>query len=551
VSRLYLQLSTPAKRAWLFVFTGIAAFYLWGLGSLPLVGPDEPRYAQVAREMLARRDFITPTLGGLPWFEKPPLLYWMMMLSYRVLGVNEYAARLGPAICGLLTAVFVYLLGAAIDEAQDNTASSSSSYGRWCALVWLSSLGGIGFSRGATFDIVLTMTITGAFAFWFQHEAKSGEGKTAAASLVGFYFFSGLSLLAKGLIGPVIIFGVIGVYFLLRREWPRRQFLLSLVWGVPLAVAIAATWYLPMIARHGWLFIDQFIIQHHFARFATNKYHHPAPFYFYVPVLIALALPWTIALGASLLATKRWNWRGSAPIDRMRVSALAWLVMPIVFFSISNSKLGGYILPVLPAVALLAGERIACFWKEQRGEKVLRLTGGLLIAMAFAAVWYTHRETELTLSAAVLATLPLFLTGLLALVRARRWLFGGIAMATFVTAIVSLSLAGPSMARSQSVRDLLATAAARGYGATPVVQLHTIERTAEFYAAGRITYGSDGEPIKFEGVLQVVEAAQRNGGTVLCLIPSEYASQLIGFQQARSELIGDNGRVALILVRVN
>src|SRR3981081_2979137 len=106
-----------AKRGWLLLFLSIAAFYLWGLGSLPLVGPDEPRYAEVAREMFARRDLITPTLGGLPWFEKPPLLYWLMIASYRVLGISEYAARLGPAICGLLTAVFVYWIGKTIETA--------------------------------------------------------------------------------------------------------------------------------------------------------------------------------------------------------------------------------------------------------------------------------------------------------------------------------------------------------------------------------------------------------------------------------------------------
>ena len=113
-----MQFSALAKRAWLLLFIAIAGFYFWGLGSLPLVGPDEPRYAEVAREMFARRDFITPTLGGLPWFEKPPLLYWMMMLSYRVLGVTEYAARLGPALCGLLTGVFVYWIGKKCVEAH-------------------------------------------------------------------------------------------------------------------------------------------------------------------------------------------------------------------------------------------------------------------------------------------------------------------------------------------------------------------------------------------------------------------------------------------------
>jgi len=552
LTRLYLQRSTPAKRAWLLLFIAIAAFYLWGLGLFPLVGPDEPRYAEVAREMLARRDFITPTLGGLPWFEKPPLLYWMMTVSYRVLGVTEYAVRLGPAICGLLTAVFIYLLGSAIDaETRPDSTNEPLNLGRWAALVWLSSLGAIGFSRGGTFDIVLTMTISGALASWFVFEVKAGKGLPGTTLLFAFYFFTGLSLLAKGLIGPVIIFGVMGLYFLLRREWPRRGFLISLFWGLPLLTAVAAGWYLPMIARHGWLFIDQFIIEHHFARFATNKYHHPGPVYFYIPVLIGIALPWTIVLGASVLSTRRWKWRGDAPLDRARVFALAWLVVPMIFFSFSGSKLVAYILPALPAVALLAGERIACFCRQNRGETVLRLTGVLLIAIAAAAVWYTHREAGLSTTTTTAVALPLFTIGAVAVVRPWRFLFGGIVGATLVTAVLGLIFVGSDVTRSQSVRDLLAMAATRGYATTPVVQLHTIERSAEFYAAGRITYGPDGEPVKFEGAAQVVDAARKNGGAVLCLIPSEFTSQLTLAKEAKSELIGDDRRVALILVRVD
>ena len=237
-----------AKRGWLLLFSGITAFYLWGLGSLPLVGPDEPRYAEVACEMFVRHDWITPTLGGLPWFEKPPLLYWLIIAAYRVLGVSEYATRVGPAICGLVTAGFVYWIGRTIEHAGSgaNTASFNSEQGeehnreglgRYSALVWLSSLGAIVFSRGASFDIVVTMTLAGAFAFFVAWHVRSNlEPGTVAprALLVGFYCFIGLSLLAKGLIGIVIPFGVIGLYYLVRREWPSRSFLKSLLWGAPL-----------------------------------------------------------------------------------------------------------------------------------------------------------------------------------------------------------------------------------------------------------------------------------------------------------------------------
>src|SRR5258708_8160450 len=116
-----------AKRGWLFLFIIAAAFYLWGLGSVPLVGRGEPRYAEVAREMFARHDLITPTLGVLPWFEKPALLYWLMVAAYRVIGVTVYAARLGPATCGLLTAGFVYWIGKTIETTQSPRAVGSAN----------------------------------------------------------------------------------------------------------------------------------------------------------------------------------------------------------------------------------------------------------------------------------------------------------------------------------------------------------------------------------------------------------------------------------------
>lgn len=554
-----------AKRGWLLLFITLAAFYLWGLGSLPLVGPDEPRYAEVAREMLARHDLITPTLGGLPWFEKPPLLYWLMAAAYRVIGVTEYAARLGPAICGLLTAGFVYWIGKTIENVGStinseraggsaNEEQRRDGLGRYSAFVWLTSLGALVFSRGASFDIVLTMTVTGALAcFVVWHvRTRTATDDGSRLLLVGFYLFIGASLLAKGLIGIVIPFGVIGAYCLLRRESPNRQFVKSLVWGVPLAIAIAAVWFGPMFWRHGWKFIDQFIVQHHFARFVTNKYHHPAPFYFYLIVLVALALPWTIFLGAGFLSSRRWHWRGRTSLDRLLVFTFGWIAVPMVFFSISESKLTAYILPVLPAVALLVGERITCFLKARRGDLVLRSTGVILVGVGVFGGWYLTHRFNLNPALSLSGMSPLVMTGMVAIVRPqlRKALVILIPMSMIVTSAIGLYKVAPVLARPESVRDVLAVATARGYGATPVVQLHTIERTAEFYAANRMTYQPDGEPLKMEGVAQVAEAARQNGGLVLCFVPREYEAQLTSYQDIQTEAIGNNGRVALLVVRV-
>ncbi|HEY3582245.1 MAG TPA: phospholipid carrier-dependent glycosyltransferase, partial [Pyrinomonadaceae bacterium] len=282
--------SALAKRLYLLLFLVIIAFYFYGLGALPLLGPDEPRYAQVAREMFLRGDLITPTLGGHTWFEKPALPYWLMIASYKLLGVNEWSARLGSAVCGLLTIAAVAFIGRAVERtaAVERTTDEASGFDFSSVLVAASSLGLIVFSRAASFDVAITMTTAWALAFFLVYEL---DHRKRSALLIGFYICIGLSLLAKGLVGIVIPFGVVGLYYLLRRTWPTRQVWLSLLWGVPLALAVSAIWYGPVILLHGRTFIDEFFIQHHFARYVSNKYHHPQPLYFYPAIILLLALP--------------------------------------------------------------------------------------------------------------------------------------------------------------------------------------------------------------------------------------------------------------------
>jgi len=557
------------KRLWLILFIGIAVFYLWGLGSVPFVGPDEPRYAQVAREMLAHRELITPVLSGFPWFEKPVLLYWIEMASYSVLGISEYAARLGPAICGLLIGAVVYWIGSSIETASRSREASSKEsetprdgLGRFSALIWLSSAGALVFSRGVNFDILLTLALTGAFACFFIWHVRYGnpnnrKGINPASPalkyvLVGFYFFVGLSLLAKGLVGVIIAPGVITSYFLIRREWPSKKFLTSLLWGIPLALAVAAIWYGPMLKRHGMIFVADFILQHHFARFLGNQYHHPQAVYFYVPVLAGLALPWTIFLVAAFVSSRHWRWRGDKAIDRLRVFSLAWILLPLIFFSVSQSKLPAYILPVLPAVALLVGERVTCFLSAQRGHRVLKLTGTLLLLMLAAGSVYLHRHYGLSILVIAIAVAPLAAVALVALARPQMGpaLCVLIALAMLVTSAFSLKGIAPAIARRESVRDLLAAASSRGYDTAPLVQLHNVDRTAEFYAANQLLYADHLKPMKLEGAAEVAAVAQYRGGLVLCLVPTEFESQLTTYRRVQTEVIGNNGRTSLVVVRV-
>ena len=541
-----MQLPTLAKRLWILLFLAIIASYLYGLGYLPLVGPDEPRYAQVAREMYQRADLITPTLGGHTWFEKPALLYWLMMAAFSFLGSTETAARLGPAIFGLLTALAVFWVGRTLARASED--DSLCGLGTWSALVNASMLGVIVFSRAASFDIIVTMTLTWALSFFLVHQLESGESSRRRL-LAGFYVFIGLSMLAKGLIGIVLPFGVIATYQLMRREHLSRWFLRSLLWGFPLALTVAAVWYGPVIARHGWPFIEEFFVQHHFARYFSNKYHHPGPVYFYLLCLIPLTLPWTVLIVEALSKIRTWSWRGTNPEDKLRVFTLAWLLLPLAFFSFSGSKLIGYILPVLPATALLAGVRVARFTNQGGRGVAMRATGGLLLLMGIVGAVTTVRAGYLSIGGSAIVAGPLLIAGLIIiLLTGKRTVAAvSIACAALMIPVLLLNSGLAKLATPESVRGLLEAADARGFGATPLYGLGEIDRTAEFYGAGRLVYDANGEPVVFENADQVINEARRRG-PILVLIPREY-DQVLRLRTLGAEVLGDNGRFVLIAVR--
>jgi 4-amino-4-deoxy-L-arabinose transferase-like glycosyltransferase len=542
---------TLAKRAGLLFFLAAAAFYLYGLGHLPLVGPDEPRYAQVAREMYLRGDMVTPTLGGHTWFEKPALLYWMMIASYRLFGVSEWAARLGPALSGLLTTFFIYWMGRRIERAAQAEKGTSDGFGLWSGVAAASSIGMIAFSRGATFDIVVTMTMTAALACFFVAEIEVNE-KRRRWLLAGFYAAIGASLLAKGLIGIVIPFGIVGLYYLLRREWPRKAVFLSLLWGIPLAMAVAATWYAPVIARHGWTFVDEFFIQHHFARFISDKYHHPQEFYFYVPVILIMTLPWVATFVAGLVSARHWNWREQTIESKTRIFALAWIIAPVVFFSISKSKLPGYILPALPGAMLLVGECLTRLIRGEEGNGVLRVTGTILFVLALAGIVYAARTRELTILCALVIAAPLLIASALALfLKERRALrVELICSAMFISVALILNCAVGGIIQHESVRDLMRLAEARGYTSTPVFYMLTDDRTGEFYAGGRLGYKADGEPFRFDGANEAADAARKGDGTALVFVPTKWANQLTDYSAVETEIIGSNGVLTLAAIRV-
>jgi 4-amino-4-deoxy-L-arabinose transferase-like glycosyltransferase len=557
-----LHPSNLAKRGTVLLFLAVIAFYFYGLGHLPLLGPDEPRYAQVAREMFVRHDLITPTLGGHVWFEKPALLYWLMIASFKLFGVSEWAARLPSAVAGLLTIAALFVVSRQATAVAKDT--ESQSYAFWCVLVSATTLGLVVFSRGASFDILLTMTTTWALAFYVLYEFAVEE-KIQRRCLAGFYSFIGFSLLAKGLVGIVIPFGVVGLYYLLERRIPKRSALMSVLWGVPLALIIASAWYGPVIRLHGWLFIDQFIIQQHFARYLSNKYHHSGPFYYYLLVVPPFALPWTAFLIDGLLQLKTRLWRATEVADvdrrmnRLMIFSFAWILFPLVFFSLSSSKLPGYVLPALPAAAFIIGERLWRVNLNARNQTVgiksqvwlwpIKTTAILGVMFPVATLAYAWRTGSLSITLALLLGVPAFTAGCIAFFLRRKPVAAiAIALATVVILIVLLNRAAPAFADHQSSKRLLQLADARGYSHAPIYGLRHDDRSPEFYAPGRIVYAPDGEPVLFESIGQVVWESRRRNQTILTMAPLTDVEPFRQLSSMRVDVIGDNERVALVAI---
>jgi 4-amino-4-deoxy-L-arabinose transferase-like glycosyltransferase len=362
---------TTRTRTDVLLMAGFCGFlFFYGLGQFGLIGADEPRYAQVAREMLERRDWVTPVLGGHAWLEKPPLYYWQAMLAYTAFGVNDVTARIPAAIDATLLVIGVYLFFRRFRRGVEVDA----------ALITASCAGVIGYARASSMDVALAAAFSiGMLSWWAWRES----GKRAYLAL--FYVLMALGMLAKGPVAPFLAAAVIMLFALGSRE---SRTVLRTFWlpGILLFCAIAAPWYVAVQIRNPQ-FVREFVLEHNLARFSSDLYHHRQPFWYYVPVTALAFLPWTLFVITATVQPMRIWWA-----DRKLVSpepdlewqfswfACCWLIVPVAFFSFSQSKLPGYILPAIPAGAVL----LADYLRQQLADEE-NVPKGLAVAHAVLA----------------------------------------------------------------------------------------------------------------------------------------------------------------------
>ncbi|HEX3435885.1 MAG TPA: phospholipid carrier-dependent glycosyltransferase [Pseudacidobacterium sp.] len=340
----------------LFLFTAFFLFYglvpIFGGDGIGLVGADEPRYAQVAREMLQRHDYVTPILYGTPWLEKPALYYWRAMFAFREFGVHDWAARLPSASFAFVLVILIFLHMRRFRPGGQLDA----------ALLTASCVGILSFARGASTDMQLAapfcIGMLGWYA-WYETDSKFW--------LFDLYFFVGAATLAKGPVAPFLALVIITAFAALRKEWSllRR----SIWWpGIGLYLAMVLPWFIA-VQRRNPNFLRVFFLEHNIERFATNRFEHEQHFWYYIPVILLSLLPWTVLAIAALTNAVQGSiaeWRARRAKfhymghqrtgDAFPEFLVLWAVIPIVFFSFSESKLPGYILPSVPPLTILCGD---------------------------------------------------------------------------------------------------------------------------------------------------------------------------------------------------
>jgi 4-amino-4-deoxy-L-arabinose transferase-like glycosyltransferase len=400
-----------------------------GGDGLGLVGADEPRYAQIAHEMLDRFDAtpalkgklsdcvtwsgcqryldslgpalksklsacVTPYLYGKPWLEKPALYYWRAMFVFQDFGVHDWVARLPSATFAFLMVALIYLHMRRFRPGGHLDA----------ALITVACAGIIGFARGASTDMQmaapLAIGLLGWYA-WYETDSKFW--------LFDIYFFTGVATLAKGPVAPALAIAIVAAFAFLRREWSllRRSF-----WwpGVLLYFAIVLPWFIA-VQHQNPDFFRVFFLEHNLERFTTDLYEHQQPFWYYLVVALLAVMPWTVIAIRALIdgiRTSVCEWRTrhfnrcktclGLPGDAFPEFLVLWALIPIVFFSFSQSKLPGYILPSIPPMTILTGDYL--FRCRQKGLNRWVLMGhavlsGVMTMVALLMPWFVEHGRQM------------------------------------------------------------------------------------------------------------------------------------------------------------
>lgn len=355
------------KKAAVALIACFVLVYILPLGVRKMIIPDETRYAEIPREMIATGDWVSPRLAGVRYFEKPVLGYWLNAVSMSIFGDNRFACRLPAAAAAGLSALLVFLVARRRDDRT----------GLLAAGILLSFLMFFVIGVFNVLDGPFSLFITGTMVFFFlAYTAASVRRKIALLAVCG--AFCGFSFLTKGFLALAIPVVVVVPFLAWERRW--KDFIV-LPW-IPAIVAllVALPWCVAIAFREPDFWRYFFWVEHIERFLKPGMAQHPEPFWFFLPVMIGGALPWTVMLPAAAAGFSRTDLKSSL----LRYS-ICWLVFPFLFFSASSGKLGTYILPCFPPLALLLATGLASYLSSG-GRRLFTTAAGLTSAAAAVAL---------------------------------------------------------------------------------------------------------------------------------------------------------------------
>jgi 4-amino-4-deoxy-L-arabinose transferase-like glycosyltransferase len=368
------MLNVPDSRSRWLVHAFVLCALIWfaGLEYRGLFIPDEGRYADIAREMLDSHDWVTPRLNGIKYLEKPPLQYWATAGAFALFGVDEWTARLWTALTGFLGIIFTAFAGSRLAPRSPPILTALIIAGCWGYFV-----GG----QILTLDMGLTFFLTAAMlGFALSRRGDISPDAERRWMLVAWGAMA-CAVLSKGIVGIALPALALLVYVAIERDWGLLR---RLHWGTGLCLlgAIVLPWFVLVQLRNPEFF-RFFFIGEHFERYLLPNHHRPGPWWYFVPVLLLGLLPWTSGIPSAIAR----RWKAPAPsgfrLDRFLV---VWSGVIVVFFSTSQSKLPGYVLPALPAILLLLARHYPAMSARERRAPVLTcIAGGVALTLLAAA----------------------------------------------------------------------------------------------------------------------------------------------------------------------
>ncbi len=477
------------------VVAGLACLFFAGLRATPLFEPDEGRYAEIPREMLATHDWVTPRLDGVVYLEKPPLYYWLTAAAMSLLGENELAARAWSALFGLAGVGLAWVLGRAI-AGSGSAVRAALILGTTPLYVALAHVNII----DTTVSFFLAATLT---CFWLAQ--ASAPGRRERLLWYGMFAAAALAVLSKGLIGIAIPGGIVFLYLLVCRQW-RLLRRVPWVTGTLLFLAVAVPWHVAVGLRNPGFFWFYFV-REHVLRYTTLAENRWQPWWFFLGVVLAGFLPWSGLLPGALPRAAR---RRHEDDTRRRgiVFLVVWAAFVVVFFSLSHSKLVPYVLPVFVPLAVLA----AAAWEEALTapgpsrtlvRRILPWTAGFLALLGAAGLWAAwSKATEVALPAPLSPAVSLWaaaslLAALAAVVAVVRWHPRGAFAASLLAAlclIAAASGAAPTVAAGRSAESIARFLRPRLAAGDEVVCFDTYAQGLPFYLRRKVgVVGYQGE----------------------------------------------------------